>query len=320
MSKDITTDVSYILNENNKYITKEFIETILNKFGVETVIDNLSIYQKAMIHMSYLNRNDKNCVNGKMKYHHVQIFDMEPISDNIHTMPLQLCSYERLEYLGDAILHAIFADYIFVRYSDADEGFMTKLRIKIENGDALSILSKKIGLQEYLVISRYMEKNGGRDDNKNLLEDIFEAFIGALYIDKGFDVCKKFIVKLIEKEIDFAKLLYQESNFKEKLLQYFHYRKWAEPVYGNLDVSGPENKKMYTMWVKSRKNQQDEGEIVGIGVSTSKRGGEQNAAKQALMYYGLYKEGDNSDPESVEEISDSEEEYVSVDEDISSDV
>jgi len=306
-----TNDLQYILNEKNKYITKEYIDGTLANFGIKTKIGNLQTFQKAMIHLSYLVRDEKFYSNNKTKPYQIQSNDIEPLDDLSIAIPLQKESYERLEFLGDAILHAIIAEYLFSRYTNVDEGFMTKLRTKIENGDTLCILSKKIGLHEYVIISRYVEKNGGRDTNKALLEDAFEAFTGALYLETGFDVCKKFIVTLIEKEIDLAQLLYQETNFKERLLQYFHLRKWLDPIYGTLDVSGPENKKMYTMWVKARKSQQDEGEIVGIGVSTSKKAGEQNAAKQSLIHFGLYKEGGDSDSEIVEEISDSDEEYVS---------
>jgi dsRNA-specific ribonuclease len=193
------------------------------------------------------------------------------------------------------------AEYLFKRYPYADEGFMTKLRTKIENGNTLYILSKKICLNDYVLISRYVEKNGGRTTNESLLEDIFEAFIGALYLDAGYNVCNKFLVTLIEKEINLAQMLNEETNFKEKLLQYFHIRKWQDPKYDSLSCEGPENKKVYTMYVKCMKNVHDSGEIVGKGVGSSKRMGEQMAAKQALINYGIYKDGDESEEE-IEQI------------------
>jgi dsRNA-specific ribonuclease len=301
----------YILNEKNKRITTEYIEKTLNKYGVQIKIKNIDIFQKSMIHVSYLIRDEQFFSNNKTKPYHSQSNDIVPLDDITTAIPLQQQSYERLEFLGDAILHAIIAEYIYKRYPTVDEGFMTKLRTKIENGDTLSILSKKIGLDDYVVISRYIEQNGGRSTNKNITEDIFEAFIGALYLDSGFDTCKLFIVKMIEKEIDLAQMLYQEKNFKEKLLQYFHFRKWMDPIYGTLDVSGPKNKKMYTMWIKCRETHNDEGNIVGIGVSSSKKAGEQEAAKQALIHFGLYNEGSDDDG-STEEISDSgDEDYLS---------
>lgn len=295
MPNDPKNESKYILNEKNKLITRDYIENTLKKFGVTAKINNLPLFQQAMTHLSYLIRDEKFYENNKTKQYQIQSMEIEPLDDISQAIPLQQKSYERLEFLGDAILHAVFAEYLFQRYDDVDEGFMTKLRTKIENGDTLSILSKTIGLTEYVLISRYVEKNGGRDTNKSLSEDVFEAFIGALFLEIGFTECKKFIIVLIEKEIDLAQLLYQETNFKEKLLQYFHLRKWLDPIYGTLDVSGPENKKTYTMWVKCRKNPHDEGDILGIGTSTNKRNGEQNAAKQGLIQLGQYKENNDSD-------------------------
>ena len=314
MPSDPKNELKYILNEKNKPITLSYIESTLNKFGVKTKITNLPLFQQAMTHLSYLIRDEKFYENNKTKQYQVQSTEIEPLDDFSLAVPLQAKSYERLEFLGDAILHAILAEYLFQRYDDVDEGFMTKLRTKIENGDTLSILSKTIGLTEYVLISRYVEKNGGRETNKSLSEDVFEAFIGALFLEIGFNNCRKFVVTLIEKEIDLAQLLHKETNFKERLLQYFHLRKWLDPIYGTLDVSGPENKKVYTMWVKCRKHQHDEGEIVGIGTSTNKRTGEQNAAKQGLIQLGQYKdqEDSNSDDDMIEICdSDSDDEYES---------
>jgi ribonuclease-3 len=146
-----------------------------------------------------------------------------------------------------------------------------------------------------------VEKNGGRLTNENLLEDIFEAFIGALYLDAGYNVCNKFLVTLIEKEINLAQMLNEETNFKEKILHFFHIRKWQDPVYGSLSCDGPENKKIYTMYVKCIKNVHDSGEIVGQGSGSSKRMGEQMAAKQAMIHFGIYNEDDSE--EEIEEIS-----------------
>ena len=84
-------------------------------------------------------------------------------------------------------------------------------------------------------------------------------------------------------------------------------RKWLDPMYGTLDVSGPDNKKIYTMYVKCRKTPQDEGEIVGIGCLSQKKGGEQMAAKAALVHFGVYKEGNQEEEEEVEVLTSSDE-------------
>ncbi|ARF09787.1 ribonuclease III [Indivirus ILV1] len=302
----MSNDLEYILNEKNKRITKDFIENTLKKHAnIDIKIHNIDHFQRAMIHLSYLERNEKFYANNKTKAYQIQSTEIEPIHpENIkNTIPLQEESYERLEFLGDAVLHNILAEYLFKRYDKEDEGFMTKLRTKIENGDTLSILSQIIGLSEYVVISRYVELNGGRQSNKSLLEDAFEAFIGALYLEAGYEICNKFVTRLIEKEIDLAQMLHTVTNFKEKLLQFFHLKKYQDPVYGTLDISGPENAKKYTIYVKCRKTPQDEGEIVGIGVSSSKKDGEQAAAKACLIKFNVYKEEGEEEYEEVEEMS-----------------
>ena len=306
MEKQNNEELRYILNEKNKLITYEFINNLLEKFNIKTKIKNLELFQESMIHISYLIRDENFYKNNKTKPYQIQSNDIDPIDNISNALPLREKSYERLEFLGDGVAHLVFAEYLFIRY-DENEGFMTKLRTKIENGSTLSILSRKIGLDEYVVISRYVEKNGGRETNENILEDVFEAFIGALFLETGYDICKNFLISLIEKEIDLAQLLYQETNFKEKLLQYFHLRKWADPLYGCLDISGPENKKIYTMYVKCRKTVQDEGEIVGIAGSSAKKKAEQNCSKLALIHFGVYKnEEEDEYDDSIEELSDSE--------------
>lgn len=289
----------FILNENNVWITTDYIETMLKNYGVDIKISDVEPFKKAMVHTSYLVRDENYYSTNKFKH----TLDLEPIEDPSKAIPLQKESYERLEYLGDSVIHLILAGYFFNRYEGEDEGFMTRLRTKIENGETLALLNQAVKLDKYVVISRFIERNDGRDNNHSILEDAFEAFMGALYLDAGFNVCRDFFVNLIEKEVDFAAILHTETNFKDILLQYFHQCRWREPIYGDLDVSGPDHKKMYTMYVKCRKHHHDDGEMVGIGVGSSKKKGEQEAARQALIHFGMLKD-DDSDSESYEECSD----------------
>lgn len=288
-------DIKFILNEKNTPITKKYIQDILKKYSVTIKVKYLGNFQRSMVHLSYLIRDGNFYKNNKTKPYQIQTANIDPITNEKEAIPLQYESYERLEYMGDAVIHLILAEYLYHRYSDEDEGFMTKLRTKLENGDMLSILGKKIGLDKYIVISRYIEINDGRNNNNKILEDAFEAFIGALQLDAGFDMCKKFIVNLIETEIDFATILSTETNFKEKLLQYFHIQKWLDPIYGTSDVYGPENKKIYKTFVTRRKNYQDTGDVVGWGEGQSKKKGEQLAAKNALKHFGVGQSEDSDE-------------------------
>lgn len=311
-SYDNVDPTLFILNEANVYITADYIEDLLKKYDVDHKVQNLPMFQRAMTHISYLVRDENYFKNQKMKHSaefnqktkHTS--DLEPIEDPSKAIPLQTISYERLEFLGDSVLHLVLAEYLFKRYEGEDEGFMTRLRTKIESGETLAMISQAIGLNKYILLSRYIEKNGGRENNMHILEDSFEAFMGAFYLEAGFDKCKKFMVKLMEEEMDFAQILNTETNFKDKLLQYFHQQRWQDPCYGVLDISGPDYKKSFTMYVKRKLTKTDDGEIIGIAVATSKKRGEQEAAKQALIHLKIITD-DDSDSEMMEEYLSSEE-------------
>jgi len=344
----------YILNESNKYITKEYIEKMLQKYGVTHCVSDLSVFQRALTHTSYLKKDERtdktlklflaNKDNSEKK----DTRDLQPIQNPDQAIPLQELSYERLEFLGDSVIHLVLADYLYQRYDNQYEGFMTKLRTKLENGQSLANLTKAIGLHQYILISRNIEQMGGRLQNVHILEDAFESFIGALYLDTGnandaittyqdmiidlletkllkditkskmndikkairkvntknlksgnYELCKHFIIAVIEKEIDIASLLYKESNYKDSILQYYHRMKWDDPIYDMIELAGPEHKKIFKMVVRGPNNT-----IVGHGSGNSKKKGEQEAAKMALLKFGVIKE------ESDEE----EEEYIECDE------
>jgi len=305
MSGSVDTNL-YILNEHNIEITSDYIENILKKYGVIHKINNLYNFKLATTHTSYILRDEEYWKLHRSKNTNKEL---EPIEDPSMAIPLQTESYERIEYLGDAVLHLILADYIYDRY-DQGEGFMTKLRTKIEKGTTLTHFAKVIGLNKYILLSRYIEKNNGRENNKKILEDVFEAFLGALHIDGGYDICKKFIVKLIEDEVDFATLLHTEDNYKDMLLQFCHKQnpRWEDPQYGEIDESGPDHNKVYTTFVRIKKRPTDVGEVRGYGKGVSKKKGQQEAAREALIYYGDIMIGDNTDTETIEYLSESDSE------------
>ncbi len=293
----------YILNGKNVHITIKYIEKILNNFGVNMEVKHLDIFHNAMTHISYLKRDSEYYKKTNNKNKRFAKKELKPIDPPKNAMPLQEKSYERLEFLGDSIIHAILANYLFHRYEKQNEGFMTRLRTKIENGQTLAEFAKYIGLNKYIIISRHIEENGGRNNNMHILEDSFEAFIGALYKECGYDVCRTFFVKVMEQKVDFALLLSKETNFKDVLLQYFHKQRWADPTYHVMSISGPEHKKMFTICVKRRRAVTDGGVIAGQGCSTAKKKAEQEAARKALIYYDVIRE-DDSDSDTCEELID----------------
>lgn len=291
-------DAIFILNEKNTLITKNFLETIFKKYSLSHTITKFNRFITATTHTSY-------CVTSYASDNGEGFHKVKEISNNkiLHpntAIPLQGESYERLEFLGDSVIHVILAEYIFNRFSDQQEGFMTKLRTKLENSETLAKFSQVLGLDTYILLSRYMEESNARYNNVHILEDVFEAFIGSLYLDgdnrgENFEVCRSLVIQLVETEIDIAELLNNETNYKDILLQYAHTRKWPDPVYGTQRVSGTDNK-IYEMFVRIK------GNIEGVGRGNSKKKGEQLAAAEALSKFRAWHgDSDCSDDEYVYE-------------------
>lgn len=282
---------NFILNEKNKLISKNDIQNLLANYGVNHEVNNLSIFQTAMTHVSYLRDFSADKLSKLVKDKNT-----EPIKDLNIAIPLQFESYERLEFLGDSVIHLILAEYLYIRYPDEDEGFMTKLRAKMENGDILARLSKQLKLHDFVLIARTIEINGGREKNIKMFEDVFEAFIGALYIDSSlnFELCKSFVIKIIENHVDIADLINNDTNYKDTLLQYCHKMKWPDPVYKLVSFTEKDNKKLFKMGVVDVA-----GDIIGVGIGSSKKKGEQLAALQALIKYNIIGENNDDDEEEI---------------------
>lgn len=284
---------NHILNEKNIPITKQYIEGIFKKYGVDHEVKNLEIFQLAMVHVSYMNRSILTEKTAKL------LKDVIPIDDKYRkkAMALKDKSYGRLEYKGDALIHLVLAEYLFSRYENEEEGFLTKLRTKIERAEMLSKLAKVLGLHEYAIVARNIEQSGGRLNNTHLTEDIFEAFFGALFSEASYEKCKKLLIAIIEQEIDIAELIHTDDNYKDQLMQHFHQVKWGEPKYYE-DIAQQKNIKKgcqeirsFTTYVKNPK-----GDVIGVGEGNSKIKSEQSAAYNSLLALGVIK--DNTDKNS----------------------
>ncbi len=125
---------------------------------------------------------------------------------------------ERLEYLGDAVLDLVVAEILFKKYPLKDEGFLTEMRSRVVNTQFLDVVTRKIGLNQYLTAD---DKNRNQIiQNRNVNADMLEALIGAVYLDHGFKGASRFIQELVKEHVDFEKLLETESNFKSRLLEW----------------------------------------------------------------------------------------------------
>ena len=188
-------------------------------------------------------------------------------------------SNERLEFLGDAILGAVVADYLFKKYPLKDEGFLTKMRSKIVSRHSLNNLSKKIGLDRH-VIAR-LDKKSKTD---SIYGNAFEALIGAIYLDKGGRACKKFILnKIIYPYISLDRLESEETNFKSRIIEWAQKEK-RELTFEIVDEFGDGRNKIFEACVKL------EGVEITRGKESSKKKAEQIAANKFCKKYKLLDE------------------------------
>jgi len=165
------SDKNYMIqreNDKNKRLSVEAVEKILQEYGLNIPVNNIENYQLAFIHRSYVKNN-------KITEEH-----------NKNCIPLQDRCNESIEFLGDSVLDAVIGIYIYDRYNDQSEGFLTKTKTKLVRGKTLSKLAERLGFGEWMVISQHVESEDGRN-NARLLEDLFECFIAAIYLDNGGD-------------------------------------------------------------------------------------------------------------------------------------
>ena len=284
--------ISIPYNENNILIESKDVERILSNIKIKITVNNIEIFREAMSHYSYLNQ----------KYYSKFSKEMAEMKKTRHALvELRDVSSERLEFVGDGTIKDILCSYLYLRYKinpKGDEGFMTYLKTKIEDKSSFSRFAKELGLDTYVLISKQTELIKGRNSDK-ILEDAFEAFLGALKLDQGQDVCKKLIEYFLENSVDYPTLIYQNENYKDQLMQLFHSNKWISPIYWeiNCKVNGTSTQKIYTMGVLDPMTTlDDKGRptdiiIIAEGEGTSKQRAEQQAALNALIKFKQIKEG-----------------------------
>lgn len=229
-------------NLNNRLITRQEVENILNYFenigdnGVRLTINNLEHYQQAFVHESYYQSVQYHFTKGETVREDNTLFSYVPKE-----------SSERLEYLGDHILKAVMGRYLFERFGNEREGFLTKLKIKIEKCSMLHKIGVSLGFKKFLLLSLQVENQTILDldrgrNTPSYFEDAYEAFIGSILLDfgeKGYLYADRFVRSVIENIIDFAELISKNDNFKDSVQRYFQSLKWKTPVYTSLNEEGP---------------------------------------------------------------------------------
>jgi len=180
-------------------------------------------------------------------------------------------SNERLEYLGDAVLSSIVADYLFKKFPYKEEGFLTEMRSKIVSRSQLNKLSKKLGFDKLIESEAFCNTH-----SKSLYGDAYEAFVGALYLDKGYTYAKKIILnRVIEVHFDIEKLETQEINFKSQMIEWSQKEKVAVE-FKVVDEIGNGYGKQYIVEIYVGE------ETYGNGRDYSIKGAEQQASGKAI--------------------------------------
>lgn len=226
------------------------MKTVAEIFGIETT--NGELYKKALTHSSYTKEKD---------------------------LPHTDC-YERLEFLGDAVLKLTISDVLFKLYPEAPEGELSKIRGIIVSDNTLADIAKKNGLPELIIMSRHEEKQGCRKLN-SICACAFEAILGAYYLDGKFDEIIKFIEKTFRPYIDDVKNYFEKFNAKVIFQEYTQGQTKTTPVYTVINESGPQHKKEFEIEVKYND------EVLAIEKGSTKKEAEQKCAYSACKKLGI---------------------------------
>ncbi len=184
-------------------------------------------------------------------------------------------SYEQLEFIGDAVLDLVVSEIIFKKYPDAGEGLLTQLRSRLVNGGMLAQIGRNIRLMEYIELGDRV-KNQGVEYSESVLADAFEALVGAVYQDHGYDICRDFVARLYHQFVNFDEMVSARDNYKSMLLEAAQAKKMPAPVYRIVQESGPGHEKVFEVEVRVNDN------VLGTGSGKNKKKAEQVAAQQAL--------------------------------------
>ncbi|HCX65005.1 MAG TPA: ribonuclease III [Eubacteriaceae bacterium] len=194
-----------------------------------------------------------------------------------------LSSNERLEFLGDAVLELVISEHLYENFPNKTEGELTKLRAKIVCTESLSAVSMEHRLGEYIFMGKGEVITGGRK-RKSILANIFEAIVGAIYVDGGYSNAKKHILKFLRKNIREAVEGNLVFDYKTKLQEVVQKQADQQIRYAVVHETGPEHQKIFHSQVTLN------GKVIGKGQGANKKNSEQMAAYKGLVYLGVVNE------------------------------
>lgn len=210
-------------------------------------VDDLSLYRRALTHRSVL-----------------RVHPYESLQSN-----------ERLEFLGDALLDLVVGEVLYERFPDENEGSLTRLRARLVSELPLATYARRLNLGTHLLMSDNAARGEGRN-NPSILADAFEALVGAVYVDQGYETAQAFIQDTVITPFDLANLATRDENYKSQLLEYMQARGRPQPTYRVVDEEGPSHDKTFTVEVLVGDT------VYEQGTAGSKQAAEQQAARHTL--------------------------------------
>ncbi|MFC6168974.1 ribonuclease III [Loigolactobacillus jiayinensis] len=221
-----------------------FLNELRDRFGIE--YRNVDLLSEAFTQSSYVNEHPN----------------------------LKLQDYQRIEFLGDAVMELTVSEYLYKKYPNYPEGKLTRLRAAIVCEDSFSAFARECHFDQYIKLGKGEEKNGARDRN-SLLCDIFESFVGSLYLDQGKAAVQKFVAQVVFPKVEAGAFSYVMDH-KTNLQEFLQKDGEVEITYRLIAEAGPANDAQFTVEVVARD------QVLGQGTGHTKKAAEQVAAEVAL--------------------------------------
>ena len=293
-------------NPKNKWLSLDIVQAILREYGITDPPRNIELYQQAFVHPSFILTPK---VIDAADPSQIDEYSQQQLDEYARAIPMQTQCYERLEFNGDSQLCSVVGSYLCDRYPDMDQGFLTRIRIELVKGDNLSKLTACLKWGQYMMLSRQYESH--RYTDSSYLEDVFESFLGAVFLDFGgyymTSDCRAkraesgmtsapndraqvgsgpqqvytFVINIMERFLNFSQIIYRDDNYKDLLLQYYHRTFDGQfPKYKPISTKDKYNRRMYTVGVLNIDDH-----VIATGSDPKKIRAEQKASKNALKYY-----------------------------------
>ena len=248
---------------------KDLVNELLVPFGHDGQVKDINLFRNALVHKSYCVRKNENVVTGNT-------------SCPPGCLPLQEQSLERVEFLGDAVVGIIVARYLYERFPDENEGFLTKMRTKLVNGQMLAHLAEIVGLGKWVIMSKQIEEGEGRRSIR-ILEDAFEAFVGAMFLDNdsNLDRVTAWLITIIEQNLDFAQLIVSNNNYKDIMIKHFQPNFGYVPKFYDMGTEAVQGVKVYIVCAKDSNDH-----VLAVGRGKTKKAAENDCARLVLSAAG----------------------------------